>query len=628
MKNRICLLLSLLIALLGMTPALSEEELSIDETIIVESMDDFAPEDTDLLLDGVELPTIDLADILLEEDVQVANSVQSNDNSTDFEIINGVLNKYNGPGGDVVIPDGVTHIGDEAFHSCYNLTNVTIPGSVTSIGEQAFSSCFRLMSLTIPNGVTIIGEEAFSGCSSLTSITIPGSVTSIGKAAFLFCTGLTRVTFLDGVTSIGVCQFYGCDHLTNVTIPNSVTSIGSQAFDSCTRLTSVPIPDSVTDIGNNAFSGCTSLTSVTIPNSVTDIGNNAFSGCTSLRSVSLPQGPIVIRSEMFAHCSSLTSITIPDYVVYIGEHAFYDCPKLKRVDFGIPFYDLANIHGGLVVIPEDGSWDEAFDKLYNIIMFDVYFPGHPINKNAFEGCSTDLTFYTHCETTATRRAKELGYNVVQSDHTPVVIKGKAPTKTEYGKTDGEYCSACGIILVEQEDIPPLGSSSKISLSKCKITVDDQVYTGKALKPAVAVNYGNTRLVKGTDYTVSYKNNKAIGTATITIKGKGTYTGTVKKAFRINPKAVTLSSLTAGSKSLTVDWKKGSSITGYEVQYALKKSFASAKKVTIKKADTVKTVLKGLTPNKAYYVRIRAYKTVKGKKYFSAWSKVKSAKPNA
>lgn len=117
MKNRICLLLSLLIALLGMTPALSEEELSIDETIIVESMDDFAPEDTDLLLDGVELPTIDLADILLEEDVQVANSVQSNDNSTDFEIINGVLNKYNGPGGDVVIPDGVTHIGDEAFHS-------------------------------------------------------------------------------------------------------------------------------------------------------------------------------------------------------------------------------------------------------------------------------------------------------------------------------------------------------------------------------------------------------------------------------------------------------------------------------------------------------------------------------
>jgi len=75
----------------------------------------------------------------------------------------------------------------------------------------------------------------------------------------------------------------------------------------------------------------------------------------------------------------------------------------------------------------------------------------------------------------------------------------------------------------------------------------------------------------------------------------------------------------------VKWNKGTGITGYEVQYGLKKSFAGAKKVTIKKAATVKTVLKKLTTGKKYYVRVRAYKTVSGKKYYSAWSKAKNAK---
>ena len=73
-------------------------------------------------------------------------------------------------------------------------------------------------------------------------------------------------------------------------------------------------------------------------------------------------------------------------------------------------------------------------------------------------------------------------------------------------------------------------------------------------------------------------------------------------------------------------EKGKDITGYEVQYSLKKSFAGAKTIGIKKAGAVKTVLKGLTPNKTYFVRVRAYKAVGSKKYYSAWSKAKNAKP--
>ena len=100
---------------------------------------------------------------------------------------------------------------------------------------------------------------------------------------------------------------------------------------------------------------------------------------------------------------------------------------------------------------------------------------------------------------------------------------------------------------------------------------------------------------------------------------------VEKTFKINPRPVALSSLTAGSKQLTVKWKKGNSITGYEVQYSTKKSFASAKKAVIIKPATVKTTITGLKAKQTYYVRIRTYKTVKGKKYYSNWSKAKFAK---
>ena len=106
---------------------------------------------------------------------------------------------------------------------------------------------------------------------------------------------------------------------------------------------------------------------------------------------------------------------------------------------------------------------------------------------------------------------------------------------------------------------------------------------------------------------------------------GNYAESVDVAFKINPKPVALSKLTAGTKQLTVTWKKGKNITGYQVQYSLKKNFASARTVTIKKAATVSTVLKKLTSKKVYYVRVRTYKTVKGKKYYSAWSKAKAAK---
>ncbi len=199
----------------------------------------------------------------------------------DFQITDGVLTEYTGPGGDVVIPGSVTAIGQRAFEGS-SVTSVTIPSSVTTIGYGAFEYCRNLTSVTIPNSVTALGNQVFLYCESLTSVTIPNSVTTIGEETFRDCTSLTKVTIPNSVTSIGEGAFNGCSNLTAVTIANGVTSIGNAAFSYCESLTAVTIPDGVTGIGDNIFYGCTSLTAVTIPAGVRGIGNDAFKGCDSL----------------------------------------------------------------------------------------------------------------------------------------------------------------------------------------------------------------------------------------------------------------------------------------------------------------------------------------------------------
>ena len=200
---------------------------------------------------------------------------------------------------EVVIENGVTHIGGYSFSKCASLTKVTIPNSVKSIGYCAFSDCTALANIAIPNSVTSIEPWAFSDCSGLTEITIPNSVTSIGEAAFADCTGLTSITISNSVTSIGEAVFVRCIGLTEITIPNSVTSFGESAFAGCSGLTSINIPNSVTSIGPWAFSDCSGLTSITIPNSVTSFGEGAFDGCTKLKYLKIPKSVTEIGYQSF-----------------------------------------------------------------------------------------------------------------------------------------------------------------------------------------------------------------------------------------------------------------------------------------------------------------------------------------
>ena len=167
-------------------------------------------------------------------------------------------------------------------------------------------------------------------------------------------------------------------------------------------------------------------------------------------------------------------------------------------------------------------------------------------------------------------------------------------------------------------------SIKNNFKKATVSgISTKAFTGKNITHSITVKYNGKTLKNGTDYTVSYSNNKNIGTATVKITGKGSYTGTITKTFKINPAKQEIQKLTAKSKAFFVDWAQKGSATGYEIQYATNSKFTSAKKVTISNKKTDKTTISKLSGKKKYYVRVRSYTTVKGTKYYGAWSASKS-----
>lgn len=262
----------------------------------------------------------------------------------------------------IVIPDGVTRIGDRAFLDCSSLRKITIPESVTHIGEDAFWGCTSLIGITIPGNMMHIGARAFYRCRTLRSITVPESVTSIGEDAFLWCSSLVSVVLpehfagqeLQRFRFPSSCRIYhsvadaqkskaemarlealklaaaaqglklsdDCKTVVGVTerekvkkivLPSSVTAIGDRAFWDCIALRNITIPDSVTSIGEDSFAHCSALWSITIPDSVTSIGKNAFSGCSALKNVTIPKRVTAIGNGAFDRCDSLTGIILPEH---------------------------------------------------------------------------------------------------------------------------------------------------------------------------------------------------------------------------------------------------------------------------------------------------------------------------
>ena len=256
----------------------------------------------------------------------------------------------------VVVENGVTSIGSDAFLRCENLTEVVLPDGLTDIGNEAFMECKALTDINIPDSVTTLGSAAFSTCISLKAITVPDSVIDYGDGLFSGCISLEKVNIPEGIEAIDKGTFSGCASLKSVDLPSSIKTIGANAFGDCEALESIVIPDGAEYIELNAFNNCKKLADVTIPDSVTYVDNKAFDGtpwfdaqpdglvyigkCAYRYKGEMPENTNITLDDdttglspyAFSGQNNLVSLTIPETVTRIGGYALNNCSSLNEIN--------------------------------------------------------------------------------------------------------------------------------------------------------------------------------------------------------------------------------------------------------------------------------------------------------
>ncbi|MBO5521029.1 MAG: leucine-rich repeat protein, partial [Eubacterium sp.] len=265
---------------------------------------------------------------LLTEDSEIVESGVSGDNLTWTLSADGVLTisgegdmidykavpDSHSPWGDrkditsLVVQEGVTGIGSNAFYCCWNLKNVSFPSTLTKINMQAFYGCYELEQVIIPDSVTEMGYGAFAWCKKLKSAVLPNAITTLPNLLFGYCESLDHVVIPETVTSMGQL-FFSCTSLTEVTLPEHLKSIGIGCFSCCSALKEIALPEGLEEIGDNCFQWCTALEEIVVPDNVRKL-HGVFEDCSSLKKVVLGKNIGEISANTFSYCGSLSEIVI------------------------------------------------------------------------------------------------------------------------------------------------------------------------------------------------------------------------------------------------------------------------------------------------------------------------------
>ncbi len=290
---------------------------------------------------------------------------------------------------EIVLPEGITSIGDYAFADCSKVKEVIIPDSVISIYGGAFANCTELAYLRIPKSVKYITntrddgtnwnilDNYLHGCSKLITAGPIGSSCNIEYGwnieipheAFWNCGNLESLHIASGITKIAEMAIYNNVNLESITVdesnteydsidgvlftkdgktlikypenksgtqysvPTGTITIGENAFNNCDNLTKVTLNEGLTQISQAAFSDCSALSEMIIPDGVTNVGACSFYGCSALKSIVIPASVTVVASQSFGRCTALEGITIPASVTDIRECAFEYCSALIKITF-------------------------------------------------------------------------------------------------------------------------------------------------------------------------------------------------------------------------------------------------------------------------------------------------------
>lgn len=355
-----------------------------------------------------------------------------------FLVVDGVLRGYNGPGGEVAVPDTVRQIRADVFAGNTSLTSIVLPSSVNYVENNAFRGCAGLTNVVLGAQLTS-WSSAFTDCPNVTSAVIPGDSWSANLSstfpklvslriadgsrdvAYGLCYGcemLKEVVVPDGVSELDDYAFENCANLVHVELPQSVVTFGRGVFDGCPKLqlkfdlvipdgtswvqwsayegltfiTSVSLPGGYLRIERSAFEGCTGITNLIFRGSVHSIGSRAFAGCTGLRELALTNAfasvsDASIDNEAFLGCNGLTSVTIPEGVGRVGSRAFGNCANLVSATvLSTDFYRYGGMYGVFqgcgkftdlsVKLPADGfSLAHSLDGIADNLLNLTVLPG-------------------------------------------------------------------------------------------------------------------------------------------------------------------------------------------------------------------------------------------------------------
>ncbi len=644
----------------------------------------------------------------------------------------------------------VTEIGESSFspslfYEEYAITKVTLPDTIKKIGKNAFAQQYKLKEINIPDSVETIEAGAFSGALTVENgkaisnpsivkvdissnqpyfkvvddiiytkdgkvliaavnnksgnVVIPDTVEKITECAFVYM-NITSVTMNDNVKEIGRMCFGHCRELETAKISNAIKEIPNDMLYEAENLKTInEFKEGLEKIGDDAFWRCINLTStLNIPKSLKSIGRTAFQ-YTGITKVYIQDGStLALNENVFELQNKEVVVRIPTSITKINDNIF-------------GYYKDKGVITG-----KKGSVAEQVANKNGINFIDEDYKGTPLTKISIEssitmdigGTKTLKVVYTPNNTTEDKNVQWSTNNksVATVDKNGKVTAISSGVATITAKV-GNKTASCKVTV------------NKYKISKCSVDkISNQTYTGKDIKPGVTVKSGKTKLKNGTDYTVTYKNNKNTGKASIIITGKGNYEGTITKYFYITPKKVTglkvksqetdsikikwskasekvtaykvysynykkekweylgktsdtsykvkklkagttykfrvrayknidgtqyfgsytsslktttktatpkISKLSTKSKKVTVNWKKVSGASGYEVYMSTSKNGKYSKVKTIKNGKTVKYTKSSLKKNKKYYFKIRTYRTINGQKVYSSYSSVKNIK---
>lgn len=479
----------------------------------------------------------------------------------------------------VSISEELKEIGKWAFQDTV-ISNIDLPEGLEVLGGEAFANCTKLKKVTVPSTVCLnfisnFGE--FSGCTSLEEATVK-SQGCISDGMFKGCTNLKKIT-LQNTEEIRLSSFENCSNLTNIKLPSSLRSISEDAFENCSSLSEINLPFGLGYLDMSAFVGCKKLEKLEIPNSVTKL--DASGGKTYIRNITIPNSVINIFGYEEDNYRILYTVTYDIWNVKCYPNSLaekfakdqklsYSLLKEKpSSSISISDKNIKIVDGDIrqikyKITPSDTSdaivWESSDSDIVKV---------NGIGE--IEGC--DVGTATIIATTTSGKRATVNVKVAErpdkvcfDDEEKICLKGTSITQkitakdyggrirndiivsyrstnptiatvNKNGKVTGKKTGTVAIVakVAGNQYIYRVKVVNSVSVADRHVSIElgrySYKYDGKVKKPAVKVTFEGKKLKKGKDYTISYSNNKKVGKAKVTIKGKGKYSG--EKTIKFN-----------------------------------------------------------------------------------------------